>query len=525
MMLPVTAVRAMVLLVALTVSVSSPRSASGEPAPNTTGTRLAGIRPGPHAVGFEVRNGVDRSRRINRSDEGTRIGLAVWYPARAGATGQPAMSSMDYRLLASRKPMTAPEAKAYEEQETNVLVSWRHAGIVALSAEQASASLRTRGIAVSHAPALRGRFPVVMLMGGQYYLSTTAEILASHGCLVVAPFRFADQSNEIGTGDFSWYLENSVRDAEWALNEVRGFANADAGDVSTIGHGGGGLQAMLFAMRNRNVAKAVNIDAANFSTRSRLRELTFYSPRLMRASYLFVVTADTKKGLDLFDDFQQMHFSDRVEITLASPELRHHDLSDIGRAVTAPMGIRGEPQAEVEQAFADVQDMVVRFLAPRSAPSSAQGRAFPEWLKTLPAARYSVAVRPGIEPAPTIVRVLETLDRNTPATLRLARQRDPQAPLFDSGNLIRIVETAIGRKDFTTALAVADFALELSPGSPLLQAYQSRVLEESGNRADALQSAAACAAKTAGNDWEVAAAIAQCKERVARLTANGNGRE
>ena len=43
--------------------------------------------------------------------------------------------------------------------------------------------------------------------------------MASHGFLVVAPFRFSDQSNEVGTRDLTWYLENSVRDAEWGLED------------------------------------------------------------------------------------------------------------------------------------------------------------------------------------------------------------------------------------------------------------------------------------------------------------------
>ena len=162
----VTSVTVPFLLVCLAVSVPSTFSQPGEERLGTADTRWGGIRPGPYAVGFELRTGLDRSRRINESDEGTRVGLAIWYPAH-GAAGQPAMTSFDYRLLVSSRPPTESERQALEDGEVGALLAWRHVGIVALSAEQAKASLHTRGIAVSRAPAVAGRFPVVMVLGGR----------------------------------------------------------------------------------------------------------------------------------------------------------------------------------------------------------------------------------------------------------------------------------------------------------------------------------------------------------------------
>ena len=162
---------------------------------DTTGTRLAGVRTGPNAVGFELRTGLDTSRPINQVDGGTKIGLALWYPARSSGAAGTAMTNLDYRLLEFvTKPSEAQRA-AYLDNEVAALVSWRHVGVVAMSRAQARASLETHGLAVRGAPVADGRFPVVVVLGGQHYLSTTAEILASHGFLVVAPFRFSDQSN------------------------------------------------------------------------------------------------------------------------------------------------------------------------------------------------------------------------------------------------------------------------------------------------------------------------------------------
>ena len=82
----------------------------------------------------------------------------------------------------------------------------------------------------------------------------------------------------------------------------------------------------------------------------------------MRAPYLYIATAATRRSQDQFEDFQRMTFSDRYEVVLERPTLRHHDLSDAGRAVTAPLGIRGEAAAEVQQSYVELHEMIFRAL-------------------------------------------------------------------------------------------------------------------------------------------------------------------
>ena len=203
---------------------------------------------------------------------------------------------------------------------------------------------------------------MVLVLGGPYYLSTTAEVLASHGFLVAAPFRFREQSDELATDDFREYLENCLGDAEWALDELRKDPRADVRSISAIGHGGGGMQAMLLAMRDRSITSVVNLDAGNFSTRSQPDRIPFYSPRLLRVPYLYIATAATRNEQDRFGDFVAMPFSHRMEVVLGSNDIRHHDLSDIGRGITMPLRIRGREQAVVEKNYVAVQEMVVRFI-------------------------------------------------------------------------------------------------------------------------------------------------------------------
>jgi hypothetical protein len=506
--------RACLILLLFTVSAFR-LSAQADDSPHLSATRLRGLNVGPHRVGFRVEAGVDPTRHVNRADAGTRLGLAVWYPA-TPAPGAAPLTGLDYRLLSFNEPLSAAERQRFANGEAETAMGWRHVGIVPMDRRQALSSLEAPGIAVGNAPPIAGRFPVVMVLGGQYYLSTTAELLASHGFVVAAAFRFSDVSNEVGTAGSTWYVENSVRDAEWALEQLRTFEQADVARLGAVGHGGGGLQALLFAMRNVNVSAVVNIDAGNFSTRTQAQQTPFYSPRLVRVPYLYVATAETRKGQDRWDDFAAMRFSDRIEVVLQEPALRHHDLSDLGRSVTAPMAIRGEFQPQVQQAYSTVQEMAVRFF---TTVTAAQGTAqVTAWLRQHAAARaFSVDVHEGVRPAPTVESVLSSLDGSTAATLEVARTRDPEAPVFRADSLGRIISKALATGRFDIAASVADFAMRVHPDAVSLLDAGSEAREGRGDRAGASDLAARCVAAPPGTDWRTAVAIARCRERLARL--------
>lgn len=483
-------------------------------APDLAATRLRGVNVGPHRVGFLSRIGLDPTRHTNGSDGGTRIGLAIWYPA-APVPGEPAISGLDYRLLVFQEPQTAAEKQRFADGEGDAAMGWRHVGIVPMDRTQAMSSLEAPGIAVRNAPHAAGRFPVVVVLGGQYYLSTSAETLASHGFVVAAPFRLSDVSNEIGTASFTWYIENSVRDAEWALEELRTFESADVSRVGALGHGGGGLQALIFAMRNTSVGALVNVDAGNFSSRTQAPQIPFYSPRLLRVPYLYVATAETRKGQDRWDDFLAMRFSDRIEVILQEPAVRHHDLSDLGRPVTAPMGIRGEFRTQVQQAYSDVQDMTVRFFQVLAGRDTGDVAA---WLRErAPAGSFSVAAHASVRPAPTVEAVLYSLNGGTAATLEGARQRDPEAPVFRADGLGRIVAKALATGQFEIAESIADFAMRVHPDSVSLLESRSEAREGRGDRVGAADLAVRCVATPPGGDWRTAAAIARCRDRLGRL--------
>jgi hypothetical protein len=354
--------------------------------------RLVGIELGPHGVGFEVRPCIAR-QPIGGGSAGARVALAVWYPTDAD-DHRAGLDALDYRVLDRPEPAVGALRRSVAESEAATLVASPHVGIVPLTKAQALASLSAAGMAVRNVPWARGRFPAAVILGGPYYLSTTAEVLASHGIVAVAPFRFRDERQQDADRPFSAFMEDALADAEWAISELPTMPGVDAARVAALGHGGGGFQALLLAMRSGKVSALINIDAGNFSTRTNPGQLPFYRPGQVRLPYLYIATADTRAAQDVFDDFLRMQGSDRFEVVLQERALRHHDLSDLGRGVTA-IGIRGEAQLQVQASYAVVQQLIVRFLEEVWAPNGRDHARFLAWLRDRAAtARYTAISHP-----------------------------------------------------------------------------------------------------------------------------------
>jgi len=198
-----------------------------------------------------------------------------------------------------------------------------------------------------------------------------------------------------------------------------------------------------------------------------------------------------------------MTFSSRVEVVLENRDLRHHDLSDIGRAVTEPMHLRGAAHAAVQRAYVDIREMAVRFLPQHTASRRSGDGAFATWIAGMQTpGTYKVRTLPQATPAPGIVEMLQTLNREA---------------VFQIANLARLTSKALAAGDFSTATAIAEVGVELHPESPILREQKTAALEGTGATAQALAEARACASMAPGNDWQVRIAVRRCTEHVNRL--------
>ena len=211
-----------------------------------------------------------------------------------------------------------------------------------------------------------------------------------------------------------------------------------------------------------------------------------------------------------------MRFSDRIEVIFHVPALRHHDLSDFGRPVTAPLGIRGESQAQVQQAYLDVQDMMVRFFKGTRALGTARTWQHGCASGRRPARSASPPTR-GPRQAPTTEATLVSLSAQTAASWTRRGGRIPTRPCSVPTTSAGLSLKRWPRSSSRLPESIADFARRVYPDSvPLLDA-SSEAREGRGDRAGAADLAARCAASPAGDDWRVSAAIARCRDRLARL--------
>ena len=242
--------------------------------PSLTRTRLAGLTVGPFAVGFDRRSSPSRP-------DAPEVGVAMWYPAAVFAGG-PRCPPWSIGSLRYARPMDPAAAAGRGRADSPDVVIEAH-GCRSRRLRR-GLGFRSTGIARRGIPRAKGRFPVVVIFGGPYYLATTAEYLASHGFAVVAPFRYADGPPYPDADEQR--LREIAADTSRTLDYLNQYGGLDLTHVSAVGHGGGGLQALSYAWLSNRITAVVNIDAGNFSTRTGARTLSFYSPPALRVPYL-----------------------------------------------------------------------------------------------------------------------------------------------------------------------------------------------------------------------------------------------
>jgi len=391
--------------------------------------------------------------------------LVYWYPAQAAPAPAPPLTQLDYAMLDAPGEPSEAKRKTVAEQETNLATTWRHVGIVPQTREQARAALGAPGIAVWDAPPAPGPFPVVVI-GGARYLSTTAEYLASHGYLVVSGQLLADPWIERPPPAPGMSYEPHVRTQEWALAELASEPMADLGRVAALGHGGGGMQAMLLAMRQSVVGAVVSLDGATFSSRSDYGQVPLAGALSLRVPMLNLLRQQTLDDQDLYAEFRRLRYSERYEVIFRGSSLRHHDLRNFGRGISTVLKIRGPVQDMVLDRYAAMHRIVLAFL-----DHSIGGKpgSFPALELRDDRTQYALSALPAVKPAPSIGKLLDSVQKRgakeAMSELRRAQPADPQAPIYDASSLLEVAGR-LARSGLAAAVPeLLGFAAELHPQS------------------------------------------------------------
>ena len=308
--------------------ISTPWTLRGQQA--STAPLWGALQPGPFAVGFRAIYRMDLARtwRVTRpydkpfapDPKGRPIRISVWYPAQLNGNSRP-MHYEDYIRTGKEK----------EFADLDKILEQRDRLIAGLSVPPARLAdlMATRMNAFQDAPPAAGRYPLVLYFGGLNDTSTInlfvlAEFLASHG-YVVATIPLLGPTNEQPPQTRTPAdLERTISDLEFAWSILRKETDVDESKLAVTGQSLGGIEAVLFAMRNANVSAAVGLDATyGFAGATKvLTDFYGYAPQKMRAALL-----DLRKAAGIQETVIDMsavsalHYSDRTFITV---QMMHH---------------------------------------------------------------------------------------------------------------------------------------------------------------------------------------------------------
>lgn len=292
------------------------------------------LRPGPHAVGFQIIYRLDRSRVWETGDStldqdpGRPIRVSVWYPARRDGAGR-AMRFGDYVHV-------PPATRAF--RRLNALLITRDTlslrGAFA-GAEKYRPSLDAlRVFARLNTEPATGKFPLVLYSegwnsSGQHDNSVLAEYLASHGYVVAMVPQVGPSADVLGLRVTLPDIEIQMRDLEFAMSVAHELPFVDRRSLALMGWSMGGVAQLLIAGRNSNVDAVIGLDASfrgaswvglvTGSPYFHIRRLT--APLLaLQSGHAQAVANESNLVLD------SMHFAPRYIGRI--PNVTHGDFSD-----------------------------------------------------------------------------------------------------------------------------------------------------------------------------------------------------
>ena len=219
-----------------------------------------GVTAGPHAVGFKVFYGFDKSRpplkeqQQQTKSSGRSMQVSIWYPAIASSVN---ITMGDYLTLKGDEVNFTPEKKVKENAALKILA----ADFSSTENEIMESLFLIKMKSINNAAAKTEKFPIVIMTHNNAAgYSLLAELLASHGFIVAVSPMTGTLSKE-----FDWQttsgVETEVTDLEFVFKTVQqSFSNADLNSIGVVGYSYGAMAAVAFSMRHNNVKAIVSLD-------------------------------------------------------------------------------------------------------------------------------------------------------------------------------------------------------------------------------------------------------------------------
>ncbi|WP_148270228.1 hypothetical protein [Haliscomenobacter hydrossis] len=263
------------------------------------------LKPGPHAVGYQVFHHYDYGRHIrprldfegkeNAGEEALPIQISMWYPAQASNT--PKMRYEEYLYIGKQKntflPLSAEEKKA---AGNDLLFPAKFGAGIDLSDDQLQHILQTPCAATQNAKNLKGPFPLIIsgTDGGPHSNNILCEYLASLG-YVVLQTPSAAHTSTLQANKPQLALAERMGNLEHLMAFAKTLSFVDGLRVGILGVNFDGMSALLYQMKNMQADAVVSLDGweGKAGSKSVLFASPFFDANKMRVPY-FTVQQDEK---------------------------------------------------------------------------------------------------------------------------------------------------------------------------------------------------------------------------------------
>jgi hypothetical protein len=331
---------------------------------------LAGVEPGPHAVGFREIERQDHARpywppfdldgKPRAGNHARPMRISIWYPARPSKTRP--LTVGDYVALMGLEGRLGPGSP--ERVKAGQTAFFAFEILRDLDAAQRAKLLALPTIAVRDATPAAGKFPVVIYsLGSPAIGHATAELLASHGYVVLQAPRVGAYAGLPGNDRDLADLATKLADMDFLVNTAGELPYADVTQLATIGWSAGGRWSLAYAMKNPHVRAVVSLDTGMLfdDPGAKLwRASPGYSLENVRAAVLDAASQRFAAQEDL-KMWEGLRFAPRTRMVFEAPGLDHMDFQSAGLASTLAGG-RAEKAEVVRQATATWTRATLAFL-------------------------------------------------------------------------------------------------------------------------------------------------------------------
>lgn len=313
--------------------------------------QLNNLKAGPYKVGFKT--------ILQSGPHSKPLLISLWYPA---STDGAKMTLKDYIEAGALSKDDTDEKSLKDFKEVLELPFLYHLDKV--PDDQYAQVLSMPFKAGRDAAPVNKKFPVVIAFASPDNYPVTFEYLASHGFVVAA------MSAKYGQPPSDSLLYVKATDGlEYMLNYMIKQPNVDTGRVAAIGHGWGIQAPFYLAMRTDKVKLLVNLDGGVFSDRSKTTLSPDYKPAMLKATMLHIVAGSQQKE-DNPENWKALS-NPRYRVAIKSDDVRHHDFTMWGIVVAEALHKRGESTKVVEETFAGVNEVILRFLQDKKLDAAA----------------------------------------------------------------------------------------------------------------------------------------------------------